>query len=126
MMGKKRSANFRNAWKGPRTRPSPEEIKSMANGYEFVPEEVPGQTKHLSALMGPDRFVEIDSVGGTVLFSRSEVFRKGINFPPYYVIGAEWELSEGWDGIETEGLCYVARANGFKCWAMPNDFVDHA
>ena len=40
-------------------------------------------------------FVEIDSVGGTMLKVSAEIFRQGINFPPYYVIGADWDLKEG-------------------------------
>lgn len=80
-----------------------------------------GKLFHISELAqeGVD-FVEIDSVGGTVLFVKAEIFRKGINFPPYYVIGTDWNRIEGWDGIETEGLCYVAKASGYKCWGMPN------
>ncbi|KAG2829454.1 hypothetical protein PC129_g3533 [Phytophthora cactorum] len=33
--------------------------------------------------------------------------------------------SEGYDGIETEGLCYIAHFLGFKCWGMPNDLIYH-
>ncbi|RLN96327.1 hypothetical protein BBJ28_00006757 [Nothophytophthora sp. Chile5] len=66
----------------------------------------------------------LDSVGGSVLYVRADVHRQGVLFPPHYVIGSEWE-AEGYDGIETEGLCYIAHFLGFKCWGMPNDLIFH-
>lgn len=72
-----------------------------------------------------ERFVEVDSVGGTFLYVKGEVHRKGVSFPPYYVIGTTWESGEGWDGIETEGLCYVGRNLGYTCWGMPTINTNH-
>lgn len=128
MTGKAKVLTLRNAWNGQRTKPSQTQINDMiaSGASDFVPEGVPGKVKHISELGGLKRFVELDSVGGTVLFLKSDIFRSGINFPPYYIIGADWDRLEGWDGIETEGLCYIAKAVGYECWAMPNDFVDHA
>lgn len=113
-----------NAWKGKRLRPSAEELENLAKGELFVPRPIregPGSVRFVQELKeeGVD-YVELDSVGGTLLFVKAEIFRKGISFPPYYVIGADWDLMEGWDGIETEGICYVARTAGYKCWGMPN------
>ena len=114
-----------NAWKGKRIRPSPEELEGIKNGKTFVPRPIrdgEGAARFVLEMRtdGED-FVELDSVGGTLLFVKSEIFRKGANFPVYYVIGADWEMAEGYDGIETEGICYVARTLGYKCWGMPND-----
>uniref|UniRef100_A0AAV1VHS8 Uncharacterized protein n=1 Tax=Peronospora matthiolae TaxID=2874970 RepID=A0AAV1VHS8_9STRA len=69
-------------------------------------------------------FAPIDSVGGTMLYVRADVHRQGILFPVHYVIGSEWGR-EGYDGIETEGLCYTASFLGFKCWGMINETIVH-
>ncbi len=42
-----------------------------------------------------------------------------------YIVGTKWEHKEGWDGIETEGICYMAKALGYKCWGMPNEIIKH-
>jgi mannan polymerase complexes MNN9 subunit len=113
-----------NTWKGPRAKPSDAERQDIAEGRLFVPHGTE-ETKFLFHFAdGPDEFVEIDSVGGTVLFVQSYVIRQGCNFPVYYIIGGEWEY-EGYDGIETEGLCYVAKRLGYKCWGMPKMVAEH-
>jgi hypothetical protein len=48
------------------------------------------EAKHISELQGTSEFVEIDSVGGTVLYVKSEIFRMGIRFHMW-----DW-----WDLIE--------------------------
>ncbi|SCU88875.1 LADA_0E12530g1_1 [Lachancea dasiensis] len=129
-----------NSWQGERAQPSPEEYERIRNAQEKsiaenTPEEyiyVPHDKnmKHLSKLWDELReadpntpenaAVEIDSVGGAILFVKSEVFKYGVQFPTYHVIGADWDLPlGGYDGIETEGLCYGSKMLGFKCWAMP-------
>jgi hypothetical protein len=30
-------------------------------------------------------------------------------------------MKEGYDGIETEGICFTAKTLGYKCWGMPLD-----
>ncbi|DAZ97728.1 TPA: LOW QUALITY PROTEIN: hypothetical protein N0F65_009627 [Lagenidium giganteum] len=108
-----------NAWVGQRKVPGPDDDK-----LKFVPE--PLNVKHIGDFKGgADDFVGLDSVGGTMLYVRAEVHRQGVLFPHHYVIGSEWG-AEGYDGIETEGLCYSAHFLGFKCWAMPNDIVWHS
>ncbi|OWY90600.1 LOW QUALITY PROTEIN: hypothetical protein PHMEG_00041201 [Phytophthora megakarya] len=62
--------------------------------------------------------------GGTMLYVRADIHRQGVMFPTNYVIGSEWGR-EGYDGIETEGLCYSAHFLGYKCWGMPNDVIQH-
>ncbi|GMF54087.1 unnamed protein product [Phytophthora fragariaefolia] len=69
-------------------------------------------------------FTPMDSVGGTMLYVRAEVHRQGVMFPVHYVIGGEWGR-EGYDGIETEGLCYTAHFLGFKCWGLVNETIIH-
>ncbi|KAI1089529.1 glycosyltransferase family 62 protein [Rostrohypoxylon terebratum] len=54
-----------------------------------------------------DDLVPIDSVGGTILYLKASVVRQGINFPTSHVVGTTWS-HEGWVGIESEGICYMA------------------
>ncbi|RLN79525.1 hypothetical protein BBJ28_00023768 [Nothophytophthora sp. Chile5] len=108
-----------NAWVGQRkVRPA-----ALRDG-EFVPG--PLKVKHMWDLRSKkDTFTPLDSVGGTMLYVRADVHRQGVLFPAHYLIGGKW-TSEGYDGIETEGLCYTAHFLGFKCWAMPHDLIYHA
>ncbi|KAG7377604.1 hypothetical protein PHYPSEUDO_011399 [Phytophthora pseudosyringae] len=107
-----------NAWVGQRKVRSADQ-----SGADFVPGPLNARSFHNL----PDRskpFVPLDSVGGTMLYVRADIHRQGIVFPSHYVIGSEWGR-EGYDGIETEGLC-SAHFLGFKCWGMPKDAIEHA
>ncbi|KAJ1560076.1 hypothetical protein HK096_010098, partial [Nowakowskiella sp. JEL0078] len=110
-----------NAWSGPRNAPTVQQLIDLRKGNDtFVPFPTE-QTIYLSMKITPpqllekksvaaqqsirrNNWIELDSVGGTFLLVKSQVFIDGVLFPPYNVIGTEWVLSEGWDGIETEGL----------------------
>ncbi|KAJ0402743.1 hypothetical protein P43SY_007885 [Pythium insidiosum] len=108
-----------NAWVGTRKRPG--SLRGERNGF------VPGDL-HVNRMTqyrdDPREFIPLDSVGGTMLYVRAEVHRQGVLFPHHYVVGGQWDL-EGFDGIETEGLCYSAHFLGFKCWGMPHDAIYH-
>ena len=81
--------------------------------------------KDLAATAGADaEFVRLDSVGGTTLYIRADAIRQGVNFPVRHVIGSQWDC-EGFDGIETEGLCYMAEPLGYTCWAILDATVVH-
>ncbi|KAK3824126.1 MAG: Anp1-domain-containing protein [Linnemannia elongata] len=110
-----------NAWVGERIKPNAEEQAIIEQGGIFVPR--PKSVKFTHELQG--EFTELDSVGGTVLFVRGEVHREGVAFTTNYVIGSGWEY-EGYDGIESEGLCYVAGFLGYKCWGMPHAIAEHS
>ncbi|CAO3568034.1 unnamed protein product [Mortierella alpina] len=110
-----------NAWAGERNKPNEQQMKVVEEGGIFVPG--PLQAKYTHDLSG--EFAELDSVGGTVLFVRAEVHREGVAFTTNYVIGTGWH-HEGYDGIETEGLCYVAKFLGYKCWGMPHTIAEHS
>ena len=118
-----------NAWKGPRTHPNPNELRRIKEGGLFVPRPAPG-LKHIDQFDQSEKktgyLVPLDSVGGTVLWVDAKVHRQGINFPPYYAIGTEWDRP-GWDGIETEGLCYIADQvyGGKNCFGLPNVVALH-
>ncbi|KAF9949344.1 hypothetical protein BGZ72_008857 [Mortierella alpina] len=111
-----------NAWAGERIKPNEQEMKIVEEGGIFVPR--PLQVKYTHELSGGD-FAELDAVGGTVLFVRGEVHREGVAFTTNNVIGTGWN-HEGYDGIETEGLCYVAKFLGYKCWGMPHTVAEHS
>jgi mannan polymerase complexes MNN9 subunit len=110
-----------NAWVGERTKPNEEEQAIIEQGGIFVPGHK--SVKFTHELEG--EFGELDSVGGTVLFVRGEVHREGVAFTTNYVIGAGWKY-EGYDGIESEVLCYVAGFLGYKCWGMPHAIAEHS
>ncbi|KAL4177198.1 hypothetical protein KRP22_002132 [Phytophthora ramorum] len=104
-----------NAWVG--ERPTRRDGASAAG---------PSRVKHMWDLRGKKQeFMPLDSVGGTMLYVNADVHRQGVLFTIHNVIGSEW-AEEGYDAIETEGLCYTAHFLGFKCWAMPQDLIVHA
>ncbi|KAI2605182.1 glycosyltransferase family 62 protein [Hypoxylon fragiforme] len=74
-----------------------------------------------------DDIIQLDSVGGTLLYMKASLIRQGINFPTSYVVGSTWS-HEGWVGIETEGLCYLAHhLDGSKCFVLGGShYVKHA
>ncbi len=55
--------------------------------------------------------IRLDSVGGTILYIRSSLVHQGLSFPPFYIVGTTFG-HEGWVGIETEGICYIAQQVG--------------
>ncbi|TMW66841.1 hypothetical protein Poli38472_011957 [Pythium oligandrum] len=107
-----------NAWVGTRTQP-----KSAKERNGFVPN--PLDINRISDFSNkPHEYIALDSVGGTMLYVRADIHRQGVLFPHHYVIGSEWN-AEGYDGIETEGLCYSAHFLGFRCWGMPHEVIHH-
>lgn len=120
-----------NAWAGPRKRPTEEEEKKLDTDedFVFVPGSVEGSIHLLDVSANlekyklekkPESAIELKSVGGALLMVKTIIFKQGVNFPPYYPVGTSWERTEGWDGIETEGLCFQANSIGYKCWGFPN------
>ncbi|KAH7463172.1 Mannan polymerase complex subunit mnn9 [Phytophthora ramorum] len=107
----------RNAWVGHRKVRPPQ-----AQG--FVPDLLSAKNMGDLNAEGED-IVPLDSVGGAMLYVRADVHRQGVLFPAHYVIGSEWG-AEGYDGIETEGICYSAHFLGFKCWGMPKEIIFHS
>lgn len=74
-----------------------------------------------------DALVPLDSVGATILYVRSDLVLRGVVFPPFNVVGTLWD-HEGWTGMETEGICYMAeQVAGKGCYLLGGDnFVRHA
>lgn len=132
----------RNSWRGERISPPQNQQKLMDENrwseVTFVPRDKAKAMFHLgdhvrdvkdSAPEDPklnlDYVTPLDSVGGAVLFAKSIIYKQGVVFPPYYIVGTTWGRHEGFDGIETEGLCYIARLVGYLCWGMPNLVAQH-
>lgn len=131
----------RNTWTGKRVVPLEEQLELMNNGkYDeagFVPNDtedtwhILNEVERIQGLPedAPERSIdyayEVDSVGGAVLFAKSVVYKQGVVFPPLFIIGTNQDRVEGYDGIETEGVCYVAKLLDYKCWAMPNIVAQH-
>ncbi|KAI1161711.1 Anp1-domain-containing protein [Nemania serpens] len=62
--------------------------------------------------------LHVDSVGATILYIRAHLVRQGIAFPASNVVGTTWSR-DGWSGIETEGICYLAsQVDGGGCFAL--------
>jgi glycosyltransferase involved in cell wall biosynthesis len=82
--------------------------------------------RHLDDLRSEGDLVELDAVGGTVLFIRADLHRDGLNFPPFR-FGLASPLARPARGgeIETEGLGVMAHAMGHRCWGMPALEVFH-
>ena len=113
----------RNAWAGPRLEPIEPGQKQSTDA--FVPQPT-RETKHMDQLVigtTDDDLVPLDSVGGTILYMNSESIRQGLNFPTYCVVGTSWNSTEGWDGIETEGICYIAKTLGYGCYGLGGTWV---
>uniref|UniRef100_A0A0G4HL73 Nucleotide-diphospho-sugar transferase domain-containing protein n=1 Tax=Chromera velia CCMP2878 TaxID=1169474 RepID=A0A0G4HL73_9ALVE len=118
-----------NAWYGYRKRPTclQRDLAYWNKGFysddpleDFEPGNIENQTFHLSELRErcDADLVRLHSVGGTVLFVQAEVHRDGALFTTNSVVGSEWR-QDGFDGLETEGLCHTASFLGYKCWGMP-------
>ncbi|EWC47166.1 hypothetical protein DRE_03535 [Drechslerella stenobrocha 248] len=108
----------RNAWAGFGRRPSYPELRKLLNGVKLPGME--GWAKSLSQLIKgttDDQIVKLDAVGGTALYIRAELLREGLVFPPYAIAGTHWG-SDGEDGVETEGLCYMAEMMGWGCYTL--------
>ena len=120
-----------NTFIGERTTPNDNEVVPDLQGNIpegktlYVPRHVGGQAWALadSRFQGSD-YVELTSVGGTWLLMSTEVILAGVNFGTFNVIGNTWH-NEGYDGIETESVCFMANRIGKKCWGMPNVRIYH-
>lgn len=65
-----------------------------------------------------DDLVSLTSVGGTLLYIRASLVKYGLMFPWYNVVGTTW-TSQGWMGLETEGLCWAAKfLEGGGCYML--------
>lgn len=108
----------KNAWSGVRYQQGDARVDTRRN----VAELIRGTSSN--------DLIPLSSVGGTVLLIRSSLVSRGLVFPTTPVIGAEWNKT-GWDGIETEGLCVLARglgdaSEGVGCFALGGShFVGH-
>jgi mannan polymerase complexes MNN9 subunit len=124
MMANLESEYDYNTWQGSRVKPTAEQRQGLARGELFVPR--PERVKYLKeAGQQGQRWVRLASVGATFLYVRAVVHREGAAFTTSYVVGSEWE-HEGYDGIESEGLCYTARFLGYQCWGIADEFTVHA
>eukprot|EP00123_Amoebidium_parasiticum_P015773 comp23141_c1_seq1/m.37355 comp23141_c1_seq1/g.37355 ORF comp23141_c1_seq1/g.37355 comp23141_c1_seq1/m.37355 type:complete len:386 (-) comp23141_c1_seq1:451-1608(-) len=71
-----------------------------------------------------DELVMLDLAGGPLLLVKSELHRQGVNFPTFPLIGSMWE-QVGTEGVEMDGICYMATAMGFACWGSPDNVTRH-
>lgn len=115
-----------NAWRGTRQGP---------RGWDLDQKELDGGEMELQGQYHVDKLIKnttnddliaLDTVGATILYMRASLIWQGLNFPDQYVVGTRWG-KDGWDGIESEGICYRSRGlTGGKCMVMGGDWhVEH-
>ncbi|ETN39754.1 uncharacterized protein HMPREF1541_05980 [Cyphellophora europaea CBS 101466] len=107
-----------NAWRGTREGP---------RGWDLDQKEIDAGEMDLQGQYHVDKLIKdtsdddllaLDTVGATLLYLRASLIWRGLNFPHQYVVGTRW-MKDGWDGIESEGLCYRARGlKGGKCMVL--------
>ena len=114
----------KNAWFGTASRP---ELARAPKGA--CVDTAPEKTRLVGDLIkgtSSDDLIRLDAVGASLLYMRASLVHQGLSFPHSPVVGTTW-MSAGWDGIESEGLCYRARGmKGGTCWVLGGDwFVKH-
>ncbi|KAA6420369.1 MAG: hypothetical protein FRX49_09531 [Trebouxia sp. A1-2] len=73
-----------------------------------------GDIKFLDELaLNKSEFVQLNSVGGTMLWVKASVHRDGVVSPVANIVGSEWHR-QGFVGLETEGICWLADFLGYK------------
>lgn len=117
--GNKAHSNYDlNAWRG--TRKGPRGWDLTEAEIEDGELEQQGQF-HVSDLIEDtesDDLMPLDAIGATLLYMRSTLILQGLSFPHQYTVGTRWG-KDGWDGIESEGICYRARGmKGGKCMVL--------
>jgi len=85
-------------------------VQRLAETRIMVPQAIAG-TSDLD-------IVPLDSVGGTILYIRASLVREGVVFPHFNIVGTTWS-QPGCIGVETEGLCYMAKGlTGGGCYVL--------
>ena len=65
---------------------------------------------------------------------KASLWRQGLGFATSYLVGTDWK-DEGWDGVESEGLCAAARnlineeygrQGGVGCWGVVEGYSRHS
>lgn len=117
-----------NSWTGPRTSPNEEEkALLLEDGSTWVAEPAAGNSNmgDLVKLHRNDaELFKLDAVGGTCLYIRASLVRQGLSFATSYIVGTSW-AGEGWDAIESESLCILARPLGAQCYGMGGRWRSH-
>ena len=86
---------------------------------------------HMESLRGRELLAPLDAVGGTMLFIRADVHRRGLIFPaePYgagHPRAREIGHSRNHPGeVETEGLGIMAMDMQVQCWGLPELEILH-
>jgi hypothetical protein len=88
---------------------------------------------HMERLRGLELLAPLDAVGGTLLFIRADLHRRGLIFPdaPYgkgnpriRATGECYDPEEPGE-LETEGLGIMASDMNVQCWGLPNLEILH-
>jgi hypothetical protein len=80
---------------------------------------------HLDDLRREGDIVELDAVGGAMLWVRADIHRDGLVFPPFLYGLENPKIRPGRGELETEGLGMMAADMGHTCWGMPHLEILH-
>ncbi|KAF4552529.1 Hypothetical protein D9617_9g023170 [Elsinoe fawcettii] len=111
-----------NAWHG--SRPGPDYTECVDGKCDEEHNDSQQQVLVDAVIQGSDNddLLPLDTVGGTLLYMRGSLIPQGLSFPHQYTIGTAWG-KKGWDGIESEGICYRARGlEGGGCAVLGGDW----
>lgn len=103
--------------------------KAKADG-SFTEDMVKGNEEEKKWMLAEEYIPEIeglirlDAVGATVLMLKTGLVRQGLVFSTSYLVGTDWK-GEGWDAIESEGICVTAKSLGAKCFAVEEGWSRH-
>ena len=143
----KHMGDFRDGFKN--TRDTQRKLKEagsdLEKGAAFDPskavfdddDDEPSDSQSPSKEESPDDIeglFRLDAVGATVLMMKASLWRQGLAFATSYLVGTDWK-DEGWDGVESEGLCVSARnlineeygrQGGIGCWGLAEGYSRHS
>ncbi|RMD41954.1 hypothetical protein DV735_g3185, partial [Chaetothyriales sp. CBS 134920] len=124
-----------NAWVGPRTSPDERQrARLRTDKGSWQADSVAGKNSESAESSEIDGLVRLDAVGATVLLMKAHLWRQGLSFATSYLVGTDWQ-DEGWDAVESEGLCVTARnlineesgrQGGVGCWGIVDGYTRHS
>lgn len=118
-------------WRGERKRPLQHTLQMMDEGrwreFDFIAGMKYGDTGfgHDKVGSDPALSIELDSVGSVVLFVKTIILKQGAMMPLMDIVGTTWDRDEGYDGMGSAGLCYLAQQMGYHCHGLPNLIAVH-
>lgn len=110
----------KNAWAGIRPPPPPADPASASTQTEHNAPQILADT--LLRNTNDTDLIPLTAIGAAILYIRSSLIFQGLSFPHQYTVGTRWDR-DGYDGLESEGLCYRARGlEGGGCYLLGGEW----